>query len=104
MAGRSLMKRAGAGDARRRIDEAWALAGPLGRSGLVAGAVAAVLLTGAFVFGAWHVGFGWIVKGNPRAGLFGLVLATASGATFAIGAAVARRWLTGRRREDPPGA
>ena len=37
-------------------------------------------LAGAFLFGAWHVLFGGFVKGNWRAGGFGVVLALASGA------------------------
>ncbi len=80
-------------DARQRITAAWTAAGPAGRAGLASGIVAGALLAGAFLFGAWHVVFGWAVKGNPRAGLFGLVLAFVAGAMLAAGLAAARRWL-----------
>lgn len=80
-------------DARRRITTAWGAAGPTGRAWLASGIVAGALLVGAFLFGAWHVVFGYVVKGNPRAGLFGLVLAAVTGALLAAGLAAARRWL-----------
>jgi hypothetical protein len=52
--------------------------------GLVLGAVVAAM-SGAFLFGVWHVVGGWMIKGNPRAGLFGLALATVTGVLLAVG-------------------
>jgi hypothetical protein len=54
--------------------------------------VAAVLI-GAFAFGAWHVIVGGAIHGNPRAAMFGIVLAATSGIALV---AVAR--LAGIRR------
>ena len=48
-------------------------------------------LVGAFLFGAWHVLFGWLVKGNPRAGAFGVVLAGVSAAFLGAAVALIRR-------------
>jgi hypothetical protein len=59
---------------------------------VIGGAIAAAL-AGAFLFGAWHVLFGGFVKGNWRAGAFGVALAAISGALLAIAAALARRLL-----------
>ena len=50
-------------------------------------------LAGSFLCGAWHVLVGYFVNGNPRAGLFGLALATVA-ATLLVGVlAMARRRL-----------
>jgi hypothetical protein len=51
------------------------------------------VLAGAFLFGAWHVLFGGFVKGNWRAGAFGVALAAVSAALLAGEAALARRLL-----------
>jgi hypothetical protein len=72
---------------------------------LVSGTFAAVLLA-AFLFGAWHVIFGGFVKGNWRAGAFGIALAAVSGIALGIEAAVLRmRERQGRSRtvEGPRG-
>jgi hypothetical protein len=55
--------------------------------------VLGLAIAGAFLFGAWHVLFGYLVKGNERAGLFGLVLATISGVLLMVGVAIVRRRL-----------
>ena len=57
---------------------------------ILAGALGAALI-GAFLFGVWHVLFGGFVKGNWRAGAFGIALAGISAGLLAVGAAVARR-------------
>jgi hypothetical protein len=75
----------------RRIVEAWGRAGPAGRIGLAVASVVAVALLGAFLFGAWHVAFGGLVKGNWRAGGFGIALASAAGVMLWIDAIVLRR-------------
>lgn len=80
-------------DARGRITAASASGGR--RTGLalaLAGLLAAALL-GAFLFGVWHVVFGGIVKGNWRAGGFGLALAAIAGGLLVIELAIARRLL-----------
>jgi hypothetical protein len=60
---------------------------------MVIGGTIAAVLAGAFLFGAWHVLFGGFVKGNWRAGAFGVALAAVSGALLAGEAALARRLL-----------
>ena len=62
-------------------------AGPVGVVVLVIG----VLLAGATAFGLWHLVVGGLINGNPRAGTFGLVLASAAGLLLALGAWVLRR-------------
>lgn len=57
------------------------------------GLLAAAALAGAFLFGAWHVLFGGLVKGNWRAGGFGIALATIAGALLVVEAAIGRRLL-----------
>ncbi len=51
------------------------------------------MLAGVFLFGARHVVFGWAVKGNPRAGAFGVVLAAATGALLTLEGVLARKLL-----------
>ena len=60
--------------------------------GVVAGLGGSALF-GAFLFGAWHVLFGYVAKGNPHAGLFGLVLAAITGTLLVVGASIVRRRL-----------
>ena len=58
------------------------------RAGL---AIVAVALAGAFVFGVWHVVVGGLVNGNARAGVFGLALASVTGAILAALTVLIRR-------------
>jgi hypothetical protein len=54
--------------------------------------LAALVLAGACAFGLWHVVVGGLINGNPRAGTFGVVLATATGAgLIALGLLVRHR-------------
>jgi hypothetical protein len=46
-------------------------------------AIVLVVLIAATVFGLWHVVLGGLIHGNPRAGAFGVVLATGAGALLA---------------------
>ena len=64
-------------------------AGPVGLVVLVIG----VALAGAAAFGLWHLVVGGLINGNPRAGTFGLVLASSAGLLLLAGA-----WLLRRRR------
>jgi hypothetical protein len=80
----------GAGS-RSRIGTAWADGGPRQRFVISAGLVVAAALSGAFLFGAWHVLFGGFVKGNWRAGGFGVALALVAGTLLWIEAALVRR-------------
>ena len=73
---------------------AWARGNARTRVALALGAVVAAALLGAFVFGVWHVLFGGVVKGNWRAGGFGLALATVAGVLLAVEAWM-MRWLLG---------
>ena len=79
------------GEVRTRVRLAWALGGPRQRAIVGAGLVAAAVLSGAFLFGAWHIVFGGLVKGNWRAGAFGVVLALASGTLLWLETVVVRR-------------
>ncbi|HET7471991.1 MAG TPA: hypothetical protein VFJ71_02600 [Candidatus Limnocylindrales bacterium] len=58
------------------------------RAGVV---VLVVALTAAFLFGTWHAVVGGLVNGNPRAGTFGLALASVTAALLAGIAAIVRR-------------
>ena len=78
---------------RERLAGAWATGGRGRRAGIVVGGTIAAALAGAFLFGAWHVLFGGFVKGNWRAGAFGVALAAVSAALLAGEAALARRLL-----------
>jgi hypothetical protein len=75
----------------RSVRDAWRRAGTPGRVGLALASLAALALLGAFVFGLWHVLFGGLVRGNWRAGGFGIALASASGVLLWIDAIVLRR-------------
>jgi hypothetical protein len=77
--------------ARARL--AWVGGGSRERALVGIGVIAAAALAGAFLFGAWHVIFGGFVKGNWRAGGFGVVLAAVAGILLRIEAAVVRRLL-----------
>jgi hypothetical protein len=66
-------------DAAEGIGIEWRARGRTGRTLIVAALVGAVALAGGFAFGLWHVLFGGLVNGNPRAAAFGLVLAVVSG-------------------------
>ena len=63
--------------------------GPLGVAALVIG----VALAGAVAFGLWHLVVGGLISGNPRAGTFGLILASVAGLLL-----VAWVWLLRRSR------
>ena len=85
--------RASRSDVRERLAGAWASGRRGRRAGMVIGGTIAAVLAGAFLFGAWHLLFGGFVKGNWRAGAFGVALAAVSGALLAGEAALARRLL-----------
>ena len=61
--------------------------------GVVRAGIALILvaLTGACLFGLWHLVVGGVINGNPRAGTFGLVLAGSTGVAIALIALAARR-------------
>jgi hypothetical protein len=75
---------------------AWRSGGGRDRALLVAWAIVVALLSGAFLFGAWHVLMGWLIKGNPRAGAFGLGLAAVTGVALVVMARLGRRLLPRR--------
>ena len=63
----------------------WDAAATLERAlGIVAGVVVAAL-AGAFLFGIWHVIGGGLIRGNWRAGVFGIGLAALTGGLLALG-------------------
>jgi hypothetical protein len=64
---------------------------PAGWRGLVAVAVC-LAVAGAVAFGLWHLVVGGLVNGTPRAGTFGLVLASAAG-TLLVGLVAGLRRL-----------
>ncbi len=70
---------------------AWRRSRPRGRLVLVLAGLLTAALAGAFLFGAWHVVVGGLVKGNPRAAAFGVGLATVSGLALAAVGYVGRR-------------
>jgi len=78
---------------RTRARIAWMRGGSRQRALVGVGLFAAAALAGAFLFGAWHVLFGGFVKGNWRAGAFGIVLATIAGALLVVEATIGRRLL-----------
>lgn len=57
---------------------------------MVLGGALAAALVGAFLFGAWHVLVGGFVKGNWRAGAFGIALAAVASVLLVVEAAIAR--------------
>lgn len=80
-------------DAGGFIAGTWVRGGTRTRVALaLAGMIAAALL-GAFFFGLWHVLFGGFVRGNWRAGGFGIALATIAGVLLVVEATIARRLL-----------
>ncbi|MDR3544666.1 MAG: hypothetical protein P4L30_02720 [Candidatus Limnocylindrales bacterium] len=83
--------RASAVQLRGRVADAWARGSLSRRAAIVAGGTVTLALAGAFLFGAWHVLFGWLVKGNPRAGAFGVALAAVSAALLWLEARLLRR-------------
>jgi hypothetical protein len=85
-------------EAWRRVRAAWSGGGPGTRLAVAAGAVVAAALLGAFLFGIWHVLVGGFLKGNWRAGGFGIALASVAGVLLWIEAAIARRVLPARGR------
>ena len=90
--------RASAVELRGQVADAWATAGFARRAVILAGGTLTLALAGAFLFGAWHVLIGWLVKGNPRAGAFGVALAAVSAALLWLEARLLRR----RFRRWPP--
>ncbi len=82
---------------RAGVGGAWARGGRRERVLIASGVVVAIALAGAFLFGAWHVLFGGLVKNNWRAGAFGVVLAAVTAGLLALEASVARRILGPRR-------
>jgi hypothetical protein len=77
--------------ARSWISAAWREGGRRRRVALTLAGVAAAALLGAFLFGAWHVVVGGLVRGNWTAAAFGFALCGVAGALLWVGA-----WLTGR--------
>ena len=80
-------------EARSRMTRAWAGGGPGRRIVLALAGLLAAGLLGAFLFGLWHVVVGGFLKGNWKAGGFGIALASVAGVLLWIEAAVARRLL-----------
>lgn len=76
---------------RELLAAAWSGGSRGRRAAILVGGITTAAFAGAFLFGAWHVLFGGFVKGNWRAGAFGIALAGVSGALLAGEAAVARR-------------
>lgn len=85
--------RAVVAEVRTRARIAWARGGSPQRALIGVGLLAAAALAGAFLFGAWHVLFGGFVRGNWRAGGFGMALATIAGALLVVEATIGRRLL-----------
>jgi drug/metabolite transporter (DMT)-like permease len=83
-----------------RLRATWGRTHGVTRVAVVVGVVVGAVLLGGSLFGAWHVVFGGFVKGNWRAGGFGVALALACGLLLAIDAAVLRAVLgrAGRAR------
>ena len=78
--------------------DAWGRGDIRTRLVLVLGGLVGAALVGAFLFGAWHVVVGGLVKGNPRAAAFGLGLSAVTGVLLALLA-----YLGGRTaRRGPP--
>lgn len=80
-------------EVRSRVRIAWAGGGSRQRALVGVGLLVAAALAGAFLFGAWHVLFGGFVRGNWRAGGFGIALATIAGALLVVEATIGRRLL-----------
>jgi hypothetical protein len=82
--------RASATGLREQLAGAWAAGSQGRRAAILVGGTITAALAGAFLFGAWHILFGGFVKGNWRAGAFGIALAGVSGGLLAIEAGLAR--------------
>jgi len=80
-------------DARGRAAAAWARGGTGARLALALAGVLATALLGAFLFGLWHILVGGFVKGNWRAGGFGIALAAGAGVVLAVEVKVGQRLL-----------
>jgi hypothetical protein len=80
-------------EARARVTTAWARGGTATHITLALAVALAAALLGAFLFGIWHVVVGGFLKGNWKAGGFGIALASVAGVLLWIEAAVARRLL-----------
>ncbi len=81
------------GRLRARLAASWSTGSRGRRAAILIGGTLTAALAGAFLFGAWHVLFGGLIKGNWRAGGFGVALAAISAALLAGEAVVARRLL-----------
>ncbi len=75
--------------------DAWRTGGSRDRLVLAAFGIVVAALTGAFLFGAWHIVVGGLVKGNPRAAAFGLGLSALTGVLLALLGYVGRRAVRG---------
>ena len=80
--------------------DAWGRGDGRTRLVLVLGALVGAVLVGAFLFGVWHVVVGGLMKGNPRAGAFGLGLSAVTGVLLALLGYLGGR--TARRGPPPP--
>jgi hypothetical protein len=78
-----------------RMRGAWVRTRGPSRAVFAVGVVVGAALLAAFLFGLWHVLVGGLVKGNWRAGGFGIALASACGVLLWIDTAVLR-FVTGR--------
>jgi hypothetical protein len=78
-----------------RARATWGRTRGAARVALVVGILVGLALLGGLAFGAWHVLFGGFVKGNWRAGGFGIALACVCGVLLAADA-VALRAVLGR--------
>jgi hypothetical protein len=83
-----------------RLRSGWGLTRGAARVALVVGLVVGAVLFGGLLFGAWHVLVGGFVKGNWRAGGFGIALACVCALLLAVDAVVLRAVLgrAGRAR------
>jgi hypothetical protein len=88
--------------ASERFASAWRRSAGRDRLMIAACAVVSAVLAGMFLFGAWHVLFGGLVRGNPRAAAFGVALAAVSGLALAVVGLLGRRATEGE--EDAPQA
>lgn len=80
--------------------DAWGRGDGRVRLGLAVGGLLGAFLVGAFLFGAWHVVVGGFVKGNPRAGAFGVGLSVVTGLLLVILRSIGRRTAL---RQPPSG-
>jgi uncharacterized membrane protein YedE/YeeE len=83
-----------------RLRATWSRTHGATRIALAVGILVGAVLLGGLLFGVWHVLFGGFVKGNWRAGGFGVVLACTCGVLLAVDVAVVRAILgrAGRAR------